>query len=233
MYGLKECAIKVFNTGKIRMDLKRESQLASIIQHHPNVVLVHGLWYGNELPGSQPALVMELCSTSLSKYLKEKKDRGIDEYYLLAAKVDILRDVAAGMIYLHSVQIMHGNLSANTVLLNVNESNVVAKVTGFGMPRLLNADAVRHITALYREIDFMAPEVNDSTDTVDPNKAVDVFSFGCLIPHVASCHCPELPKCPLGWWYVYLTTIFVHKPTKYCAILHHIAINSTPSMFVS
>ena len=50
----------------------------SIIQSHPNVVLVHGLWYGgpaNILPNNDPALVMELCDMSLDEYLKEIVDK--------------------------------------------------------------------------------------------------------------------------------------------------------------
>ena len=191
----------MFNPGTVRKDLEKEPQLSSIIQHHPNVVLIHGLWYGdaaNQLPGNQPALVMELCNTSLSKYLKEKKDRGIDEYFHLPSKVNILRDVAAGMLYLHSVQIMHGNLSANTVLLNVSESDLIAKVTGFNFSRPLNPDTVCHITATRSRSDIMPPEVKDCKEPVDLTKAVDVYSFGCLIPHVASCVVPDLSRQPLG-----------------------------------
>ena len=190
----------MFKAGLVRIDLEKEPQLTSIVQHHPNVVLVHGLWCSGaanqpSAAGNQPALVMELCSTSLSKYLKEKKEKGLDEYFQLHSKVDILRDVAAGMFYLHGVQIMHGNLSANTVLLNVSESNVVAKVTGFGLSRLLNPD-----TTMHRKSDIIPPEMKDCREPAYLTKAVDVFSFGCLIPHVASCVVPDLSRYPLGWW---------------------------------
>ena len=95
-YKAKECAVKVFNSGVVQKDIERESQLASIVQHHPNVVLVHGPWYGNPanpLPDDQPALVMELCSTSLWKYLKEKTDKGKFPLFSHNSKVEVLRDV--------------------------------------------------------------------------------------------------------------------------------------------
>ena len=201
-YKGNKCAVKVFNKGVVQKDIEKESRLASIVQHHPNVVLVHGLWCGNpanELPNDQPALVMELCSTNLWKYLNEKKDKGNMVLFSLHSKLEILRDVAAGMIYLHSVQIVHGDLKAINILLNVKGSEVVAaKVADFGQARVLDPDTLRHITAIRGRSDIMPPEVKDSQDQVELTMAVDVFSFGCLIPHVASCMYPEPRLDPLG-----------------------------------
>ena len=200
-YKGDKCAVKVFNRGVLRKDIEKESQLASIVQHHPNVVLVHGLWYGNpanRLPDDQPALVMELCSTNLWKYLKEKKDRNESVFFSLNSKLEVLRDVAAGMIYLHSEQIVHGDLSAVNILLNIKGSEVVAKVADFGQARVLDPDTLRHITSKLRRNDIMPPEVRDSQGPVELTTAVDVFSFGCLIPHVASCMYPEPRSDPLG-----------------------------------
>ena len=209
-YKKKECAVKVFSVGIVKNLKEIEgSQLASIIQHHPNVVLVHGLWYDNLCPGNQPALVMELCNTNLQKYLEEKIDRGEDEFFEVATKSEILRDVAAGMIYLHSEQILHGDLSASNVLLNVNESEVVAKVAGFGQSRLLNSQTVNPNTATHGRSDIMPPEMKDSWDQVELTEAVDVFSFGCLIPHVAYCRYPEPRSDSPGWWHlIKLNAIF-------------------------
>ena len=200
-YKGNKCAVKVFNNGVVRKDIEKESQLASIVQHHPNVVLVHGLWYGNPanpLPDDQPALVMELCSTSLWKYLKEKKDKGELVMFSLNAKLEILRDVAAGMIYLHGVQIVHGDLTAINILLNIKGSEVVvAKVADFGQGRVLDPGTLRHITTTRGRSDIMPPEVIRAQYQVELTKAVDIFSFGCLIPHVASCVYPELRSDPL------------------------------------
>ena len=189
------CAIKVFNSGVVRKDIERESQLASIVQHHPNVVLVHGLWCGSpayQVPDDQPALVMELCTTSLWKYLKDKMDKNEAALFKLHSKLEILRDVAAGMIHLHSEQIVHGDLAANNILLNIKGSEVVAKVADFGQARILDQDTLLHLMSQRKRRDIMPPEVKDSQDQVELTKAVDVFSFGCLIPHVASCVYPEM-----------------------------------------
>ena len=68
---------------------------------------------------------MELCHTSLWKYLKEKKDKGEAVPFSVHSKLEILRDVAAGMIYLHSEQIVHGDLIAVNILLNIKGTEVV------------------------------------------------------------------------------------------------------------
>ena len=196
-----KCAVKVFNRGVVRKDIEKELELSSIVQHHDNVVLVHGLWYGNpanQLPHDQPALVMELCNTSLWKYLREKKDKGEIALFSVHSKLEILRDVAAGMIYLHSEQIVHGDLTAANILLNIKESEVVAKVADFGQARILDPDTLHHITSKPRRSDIMPPEVRESQGPVELTKSVDVFSFGCLIPHVASCVYPEPRRDPLG-----------------------------------
>ena len=209
-YKGDKCAIRVFNRGVVRKDIEKDSQLASIIQHHPNVVLVHGLWYGNpmnQLPDDQPALVMELCSTNLWKYLKEKKDRKELTLFSLHSKLEILRDVAAGMIYLHSVQIVHGNLAAVNILLNIKGSEVVAKVADFGLAMVLDPGTFSHITSRLGRNDIMPPEVRDSQGPVELTTAVDVFSFGCLIPHVASCVYPKPPPDPLGRFVLTKSTI--------------------------
>ena len=200
MYKEKECAIKVFCNEAVQdlKDIQRESQLASIIQHHPNVVLVHGLWYGNA-ENVLTALVMELCHTNLQAYIQAKVATGQDESFDMATKSEILRDIASGMIYLHSEEIVHGNLTASNVLLNINGSEMVAKVTDFGQLRLADPQFGHHNTAMRGRSDIMPPEVKDSQSPVELTKAVDVFSFGCLIGHVAYCHCPEQPSYTHGW----------------------------------
>ena len=195
MYQENQCAVKVFeNEGVQNFDFEANVQLGSITQHHPNVVLVHGLWYGSSaesiLPRNVPALVMELCSTNLQAYLEEKVKKGNDEFFDAAAKSEILRDVAAGMIYLHSEQIVHGSLSATNVLLNISESEVVAKVADFGRSRLVDPHILRLHTGTHEMSDIMPPEVKESQGRIELTKAVDVFSFGCLIPHVAYCRHP-------------------------------------------
>ena len=192
-----KCAVKVFHSGVIQRDVDENYDIASIIQHHPNVVLVHGLWYGNpaiRLPSNDPALVMELCDMSLDKYLKERVDKAEVAVFRLEERLEILNGVTSGMIYLHSKRIIHGDLSAKKVLLSFsgpsNDKAILAKVAGVCQMKLFTPDTVLlHQTSVQRSA-IMPPEVKDSGGDVELTEAVDVFSFGCLIAHVASCVYP-------------------------------------------
>ncbi len=193
----EKCAVKVFNKGVIQRDVVQNYDIASIIQHHPNVVLVHGLWYGNpanRLPNNDPALVMELCTMSLDAYIKEKVDKGEVAVFRLEKQLEILNGVTSGMIYLHSKRIIHGHLSAKKVFLSfsepANDKTILAKVAGVCQMKLCTQDTVlRHQTSVQRS-GIMPPEVKDGGEDVELTEAVDVFSFGCLIAHVATCVYP-------------------------------------------
>ena len=190
----ERCAVKVFNSGVIDKEALQKHKISSIIQRHPNVVLVHGLWYGrpaNSLPNSDPALVMELCSMSLDAYLKEIAGKGEVAVFRLARKLDILRNVASGMAYLHSFGIVHGGLRAKKILLNFsgpsNDQKVLAKVAGVHEMKLFTPGTLQQLETTIQRSGIMPPEVKDSDKDVELTEAVDLFSFGCLIPHVVSC----------------------------------------------
>ena len=193
----KNCAVKVFNSDVIQKDALQNRDIDSIIQQHPNVVLVHGLWYGNpvnRLPNNDPALVMELCTMSLDAYIKEKVDKGEVAVFRLEKQLEILNGVTSGMIYLHSKRIIHGHLSAKKVFLSfsepANDKTILAKVAGVCQMKLCTQDTVlRHQTSVQRS-GIMPPEVKDGGEDVELTEAVDVFSFGCLIAHVATCVYP-------------------------------------------
>ena len=202
-YMSKPCAVKIFNTGVIKGDIAREVEMAKLIQHHENIVQVYGLWYGesgdgNTFPDGQPALVMELCTTSLKSYLDgKKKNPGVT--YTLKDRLTILYQVTLAMIYLHSQRIVHGDLSAANILLQIDGQRslpvLTAKVGDFGQARVLNPKTLKHLTKDHGKEDIMPPEVLKG-DVVTLTIAVDVFSFGCLIPYVATCVYPK--PAPMG-----------------------------------
>ena len=202
-YRGKPCAVKVFNTGVVKGDIAREAEVTSLIQHHENIVQVYGLWYGesgdgNAFPDGQPALVMELCSTNLKSYLDGKK-RNPGDTHTLKDKLTILYQVSLAMTYLHSQHIVHGDLSAANILLQIDGQRsspvVTTKVGDFGQARVLNPETLKRLTTTHGKDDVMPPEVLNG-DTITLTIAVDVFSFGCLVPYVATCVYPK--PAPMG-----------------------------------
>ena len=199
----KPCAVKVFNTGVVKGDIAREAEVTSLIQHHENIVQVYGLWYGesedgNTFPDGQPALVMELCSTNLKSYLDGKKKNPRDTHSL-KDKLTILYQITLAMIYLHCQHIVHGDLSAANILLQISGQQpsqlLTAKVGDFGQARVLNPKTLKHLTKDHGKDDIMPPEVLKG-DIVTLTIEVDVFSFGCLVPYVATCVYPK--PAPMG-----------------------------------
>ena len=190
----EKCAVKVYNSGVVHKDALQKHEIASIIQHHPNVVLIHGLWYGspaNTLPNNDPALVMEYCSMSLNEYLEETVAKGDVAVFRLVKKREILSGVASGMAYLHSREIVHGGLSARKVLLNFtgpsNDQAILAKVAGLHEMKLFSEDKVMQLMTSDQRRRIMPPEVKGGGRDGELTKPVDLFSFGCLIVHVVSC----------------------------------------------
>ena len=194
----EDCAIKIFNSGVI--EKKALGAIASIIHDHPNVLLVHGLLYSNPtnwLPNNDPALVMELCDMSLDAFLKRKVARSGSALFRIVERLDILSGVVSGMTYLHSKEIVHGGLRAQKVFLKFtgpsSDKKILAKVAGVCEMKLFTPDALLKHRASVQRSGIMPPEVMDSGEDAELTKAVDLFSFGCLIAYVASC-VPPVPS---------------------------------------
>ena len=197
-YSEEMCAVKVFNNGIILKDALQEHEIASIVQKHPNIVLIHGLWYGNTanaLPYKQPALVMEMCCISLDVYLKQKVEKSEVAVFRFETRLDILTGIASGMAHLHSNGIVHGNLCAKKVLLDFTgptlDQKVTAKVAGANEMKFFAPDTVKQIKASLQKSSIMPPEVKKGGVDIELTEPVDLFSFGCLVAHVACCVFPE------------------------------------------
>ncbi|CAN5968815.1 unnamed protein product [Sphagnum jensenii] len=130
-------AAKVFHTNCIDMQaVEKEAKLFSELRH-PNVVQFIG--YG--VKGCQSVIVSELMSKDLRTYLvDEKKNAGQGPPLPLLVAINIMVQVAEAMNYLHEMGVMHCDLKATNVLINVLENqdgllssmSVQAKLTDFG-----------------------------------------------------------------------------------------------------
>jgi serine/threonine protein kinase len=187
VYQGKPCAVKIFNK---EVDIEKEVEVISRI-HHKYIVRVYGWWKGEGGDG-KAALVMELCSTNLKSYLDNEKMQNTTP--TLQVKLTILHQITSAMIYLHSQNIVHGDLSAANVLLQIEWSSqtsqvLTAKVADFGQSRVLNPEVLKRLTTTQGNSDVMPPEVLNQGKH-ELTILVDVFSFGCLIAYVVSCVYP-------------------------------------------
>lgn len=98
---------------------------------------------GNGVKESQLVIVFELMSMDLQRYLDEKKkNTGEGPRFPLLLAMTIMLQIIDGMNYLHENGVMHHDLKANNVFINVVEDSdghhslVQVKLTDFGESKL-------------------------------------------------------------------------------------------------
>ena len=206
------CAVKVFNEGtnpEKEVDIARK---LSKTKGHKCVVTFYGTWPSSVSTSSQTmSLVMERCHRSnLYDYLKEKKENNRVAIFSLKEKLTLIHDVARGVKFIHNLGIVHGDLHASNVLLVQKERGFRAKVADFGSSvDISNGTLVKDCG----KKEFMPPEVIAQLKNSECQLtcAVDVFSFGCLMIHVATC---RFPKPEEGGTSAYSSRIYLIEELK-------------------
>ena len=147
---------------------RRECDLHSSLRH-PNIVQFMGVHYGRD--EADISLIMEYMHMDLDHCMKAYPN------IPLSYKTNILRDVAYGLAYLHSIPIIHRDLNAGNVLLT---ESLRAKIADLGVAKLFDKQAalVRTRTLCPGAPDFMSPESLSQTPRYSDK--LDIFSFGHL-----------------------------------------------------
>ena len=140
---------------------------------HPHIVQFLGLCF---LEGSALPVLVELLDSSLDDLLESSRSPGLP----LALKQSLLRDVARGLVYLHTRNppIVHRDLSARNILLT---SSLAAKISDLGNARIVNlqpGQLARTLTRVPGTHVYMPPESFDQHSRYGPR--LDIFSFGHL-----------------------------------------------------
>ena len=149
---------------------------------HPNLVQLLG--FAHEPRSACPILLMELMDESLTQFLKRQTC-----HLSLNGQVNLTHDVTLALAYLHSIDIVHGNLCSNNVLVTRSR----AKVTDFGMFKM--NDFSPHMIPITKSTDsqpFMPPETFLTCPTYSIK--VDIFSAGVLIVQIVTREFPTPTK---------------------------------------
>lgn len=154
------------------LDVQMACQLLSAVRH-PNIVQCFGTArWGLE---NHPIILMEEIEENLAHFL-ERHSTELSQipYYV---KVNILYDVAFGMAYLHFSDIIHGNLSANNILI-VGESR--AKITDFWIMKITESHPTMQSSKVEpSKVIYMSPEVR-TQQSLPFTKQSDAYSFGVV-----------------------------------------------------
>jgi len=151
--------------------------------HHPNVVQVLGIYYSTP-QAKLPWLVMELMDTSLRCFLEKYAKQKVPHHLRLS----ILVDIAQGLEFLHSQDIVHRDLSSNNVLLT---KHLVAKIADLGVAKVIEQNKMNTQTQTPGTLHFMPPEATSVKARY--GKPVDIFSLACVALHTITHKWPE-PK---------------------------------------
>ena len=137
---------------------------------HPNVIQYLGSCADPDT--RMPVLFMELMDESLTSFLERPAD---PPPLPLHVQVDIGHDVAQALSHLHRHEVLHRDLSSNNVLLIGSRR---AKVTDFGMAKLLGSDPRLTPTYCPGTNTYMSPEALADPPTYTGK--LDIFSCGVL-----------------------------------------------------
>ncbi|KAG0691860.1 kinase-like domain-containing protein [Suillus ampliporus] len=122
---------------------------------------------------------------SLTMYLESHGDLPIPDRFKL------LSDIASGLHYLHSSQVVHGDLGGSNILVMENGT---ACLSDFGLSDVLSEffGASNFSSTIAGNIRwgapelFALPETEDGISTNRPSKEADIYSFGSIMLQVLS-----------------------------------------------
>ncbi|CAE7222606.1 Frk [Symbiodinium natans] len=175
-----------------RVDPLKEAKLCMSMVH-PNLVQAFDFFMRDcesELPGKSPWkeiwIVQEWCDRgTLNSYCDVPRTSGLG---LKQAKT-ILCDISTGCEYLHSKDIIHGDLTSNNVLLKSRDStgplelDFVCKVCDFGLARVLEEGVSTLLTSQLGTVSHMPPELI-RLDNKRLTKKADIYAVGILLYQV-------------------------------------------------
>ena len=147
--------------------------------HHPNIVQ-HLSTDEHPMSGST-ILVTELMDCNLRSYLSGLCEESLTSH----CQLSLSKDVASGLAYIHSRQIIHRDLCGDNVLLRLSQPVPVAKISDFGMSRLLDPSQMSStLTAVAHRIGYLPPEAFRLEDE-EYDHSLDVFSLGVIMLQIA------------------------------------------------
>ena len=195
-WGQRRCAAKHFvvfghkpeATDQIAQSLVRECRHWLELKH-PHIVNTLG-WYekGTSL---FPIIVMEKMDISLKKHLVTCNK----EQFPFLDKVGILFQVATGIEFLHtrSPPLVHGDITANNVMLTGRPPHCMAKLADFGLTRVFDMMSITPQSVGRGTYAYISPEFFIQPPAI--TEKTDNFCFGILLIHTITHNYP-IPTAP-------------------------------------
>ncbi|GLJ37119.1 hypothetical protein SUGI_0752710 [Cryptomeria japonica] len=138
---------------------------------HPNLLALRAYYWG---PKDEKLLVFDFMSGgSLAAFLHARGPETPLNWY---TRMKIAIGAGRGLAYLHSREnIVHGNLTSSNILL---DADMNAKISDFGLSRLMTTAANSNVIATAGALGYRAPEL---TKLKKASTKTDVYSYGVIL----------------------------------------------------
>ncbi|KAJ6236625.1 serine/threonine-protein kinase tnni3k-related [Anaeramoeba flamelloides] len=151
--------------------------------HHPQIVNFYGACTQDP---QNFMLISEFCSNGdLYKYLHSGKR------VTKKKKKDISMDIALGIQYLHSYDLIHRDLKTPNILLDDKNR---AKLTDFGLTKAVDTSNNVNMNTVVGTPRWMAPELLRGEQ--DYTNKVDIYAFGIILWEISTGNIPFEDKGP-------------------------------------
>lgn len=136
---------------------------------HPNIL--NPVDFGTDLNGDLYVAYDSPNCRTLAELIAAGGRLGLDN------AVEISRQIASGLAEIHAAEIIHGNLTARSILLSeVAEDAVIVKLTDIGMPGPM--ERIDSVPVSARDFAYLPPE--QCTGAAEPGVCGDIYSLGVI-----------------------------------------------------
>eukprot|EP00250_Pteridium_aquilinum_P019829 c24590_g1_i1 orf=204-2549(+) len=167
-----QVAVKRLREGivKSQRDFETEVNMLGKVRH-PNLLALRGYYWG---PKDEKLLIYDfMAGGSLAAFLHA---RGPETPLNWHTRLNIAAGAARGLAHLHNNErIVHGNLTSSNILL---DSRMHAKLSDFGLSRLMTTAANASVIATASALGYRAPELTKLRKATTKS---DVYSFGIVL----------------------------------------------------
>ena len=188
----RNCVIKTpherFSTtdhaSAIRYNFEHEVNLLSQL-YHPHIVTYLAVFRSTIC--RCPLLILEEMDCNLTELLTMNDD--IDA----STQLDICGDISSALAYLHGIDVIHGNITSNNVLIALDDDKCTAKLSDF-MHAKTRVFTPTYVPS-YEEnssIFFSSPEYVMCPEPQRLTKQCDIFACGVVFLHVGTQRPPQL-----------------------------------------
>ena len=188
----RNCVIKVpherFCTTEyasaIRNNFENEVNILSQL-HHPNVVSYLAVF--KSMICRCPLLILEEMDCNLTELLTMNDDIDVN------TQLDICGDISSALVYLHRMDVIHGNITSNNVLIALDDEKCTAKLCDFmhAKTRVFTPSYVPSYEG-NSSIFFSSPEYFMCPEPQRLTKQCDIFACGVVFLHIGTQRPPQL-----------------------------------------